>query len=164
MPARKQSIGLVTGPRPGLAICSFTEGIVETVLRCLVAVSQLMNSCCSVISFSLQTGCVCAVGVWCSVAVLTANYPATSSSIASGDNATLPLIVYKSTTLGLTAGGVGITWEVAVIVLRFLNIGILNMMSRVFLSTVSDCCFCQMWYVSQCSIGCGYFTELSGSS
>ena len=70
----------------------------------------------------------------------------TSSSSSSSSNSSQPL-AYTAGAVSFAGGALVIIWVIVMLVLRFLNIGLLNLGSKYFLAVVSyqyciDLCYC----------------------
>ena len=116
------------GPRPGKAACSFSQGIVEIVLRAVKAVLGLGP---------LITGIL--------ILAFNASYDGdedadseTLETDSSGITAAITddeqAMAVASGVLCLITGALLIIWAVIMIILRFLNIGLLNLGSKYFLA------------------------------
>jgi hypothetical protein len=118
--------GEILGPRPGLMILSFFGGRVEIILRFLAI---LLGS----------------VPVLIAAAVALATLRGNSDNIGriddvpdGGDLTELRDNTYAATGVAIAVACFGIIYEVLFIVLRFLNIGLLNLKSKILLVVVSS--------------------------
>ena len=74
------------------------------------------------------------------VLAFTITYSPSSTTGSVTDNSTIAVAVGGSAAAGgilMVASLIGLLWEIVMIVLRFLNIGLLNLKPKIFLSVVS---------------------------
>ncbi len=61
-----------------------------------------------------------------------------AASIVTSDNSSSEPIAYAAGALSLTTGSLVVIWVIVMLILRLLNIGLLNLGSKYFLSVVSQ--------------------------
>ena len=134
--------GKVLGPRPGKAIVSFWQGDVEILLRCLsagVSVAQCARvgtiiDCASFPRTVLTQVAALPALVAAAVALGTLSLDGTVSLFS---NIPLGERTFGSAGWVIGVAGLAILIEVLVIVIRFCNIGLVNLMIKGFLVVVS---------------------------
>lgn len=116
----------VLGPHPGLSILRIWQGVVEVTLRLALAVSTCTWLKTSVYcSIRLQVLCICTIAVTTTVVGDESNGSPTLDGSRTAGRVVACLV------------SAGLVVEVVIVVLRFLNIGIINFHMKKFFIIVS---------------------------